>query len=323
MRTALVVGANGQDGSYLLELLLSRGYKVVGTVLPGTDNRLIEPLAGEVTIVEGDLRDEDGIVRIFRDHLPEEVYNLGARASSSDLFRDPVVTADVNAIGTTRLLEAIRNVAPSARFFQACSSEVFGNAAVSPQDENTPFHPRNPYGVAKAYAHWITVNYREAHGLFACSGILYNHESPRRGMEFVTRKITSGVAAIREGLSRELHVENLEARRDWGFAGDYVDAMWRMLQAPRAGDYIVATGESHSVREFCEAAFSHVKLDYRDYVVADGGTGSRPPETVPLVGNPGKARTELGWRPNVSFRELVRLMVDADLRMLRSGGSAR
>jgi GDPmannose 4,6-dehydratase len=317
MPTALITGVNGQDGSYLAEFLLLKGYHVVGT----TSNRNSScdwslRIRDKIEIVEADLLDQGLVEDNLRKYKPDEVYNLAARASSSDLWTQPVKTGDLNALSVARLLEAIRKVGHEVRFVQASSREIFGNATETPQTETTPVRPRNPYGVAKAYGHWMTVNYREQLGVFACSCILYNHESPRRGLELVSRKVTHAVANIRLGLAAELRLGNLEARRDWGFAGDYVQAMWLMTQQPKPDDYVIATGETHSVRDFCELAFAHVGLDYRDYVIEDYGD-YRPVEITPLVGNPAKARGVLGWKPTVTFPELVRMMVDSDLKAVR------
>lgn len=316
MRTALITGINGQDGSYLADLLLASGYRVVGVQRPGTAvHARIEHIRSRVQLVECDLSDARALRTLLEQSRPGELYNLAARASSSQLADDPVHTGEVNGLTVTRLLEAIRAVDPTIRFCQASSSELFGNSSESPQSETTAFHPRNPYGVAKLYGHWATVNYRETFGVFACSSILFNHESPRRGPEFVTRKITRAVARIRAGVQSELRLGDLDARRDWGYAADYVRAMWMMLQAPVADDYVIATGEVHSVRELCQLAFARVSLDYRSYVVQDSQM-RRPAEAAQLVGNPAKARSVLGWAPSVSFAELVGMMVDADVDAL-------
>ena len=318
MPCVLILGIGGQDGSYLSEFLLDRGYRVVGTV-PDTDPVNIDRirhLLDRIEIVQDDLLDQDRLEKIFRDHLPNEVYNFAANSVLAASFHQPILATMVLAMGVTRILEAIRKITPEARFFQASSSEIFGKPAEIPQSETTPFHPRNPYGVSKVYSHLMTMTYRENYNLYACSGILYNHESPRRSPEFVTRKITLAAAKIKLGLSEELRLGNLDARRDWGFAGDYVRAMWLMLQQPQSDDYVLATGETHSVRELCEEAFSHLGLDYREYVVKEEEC-FRPPETAQLVGNPAKARRVLGWKPKVSFRDLVRMMVEADLEALR------
>jgi GDPmannose 4,6-dehydratase len=317
MQTALITGINGQDGSYLADLLLAKGYRVVGVLRPGAapEQARIAHLRGRIELLECDLSDAGAVRALLRESRPSELYNFAARASSSQLADDPVQTGEVNGLAVTRLLEGIRAVDSNIRFCQASSSELFGRSRESPQSETTPFHPRNPYGVAKLYGHWATVNYRESFGIFACSGILFNHESPRRGTEFVTRKITRAAARIQAGLESELRLGDLEARRDWGYAADYVRALWMMLQAPRADDYVIATGEMHSVRELCELAFERVSLDYRRYVIQDSQI-SRPAETAQLVGNSEKARTVLGWRPSVSFAELIRMMVDADVAAL-------
>ncbi|TFH33497.1 MAG: GDP-mannose 4,6-dehydratase [Deltaproteobacteria bacterium] len=318
MKTALITGIGGQDGSYLSEFLLDKGYRVVGTVPdedPANIDRIRHLLDG-ITIIRDDLLDQDRIEKVFRDYCPDEVYNFAANSVLAASFQQPILATMVLAMGVTRILEAIRKVTPETRYFQASSSEIFGKPAEVPQSETTPFHPRNPYGVSKVYGHLMTVTYRENYGLFACSGILYNHESPRRSPEFVTRKITRAAAEIKLGLAKELRLGNLDARRDWGYAGDYVRAMWLMLQQPDPDDYVLATGETHSVRELCEEAFSHVGLDYREYVV-QGAESFRPPETAQLVGNPAKAHRVLGWKREVPFRELVRTMVDADLEALR------
>ena len=316
---ALITGINGQDGSYLAELLLKRGYQVVGTrrTFPRTANDQAETdsFPQGVEVVECDLGGDTDIEELLRRFRPDEVYNLAARASSTDLWADPVSMGEVNALAVVRLLDSIHRVRPHIRFVQASSSEVFGNTNEVPQTESTPFRPRNPYGVAKAFGHWMTSVYREQRGLFACSCILYNHESPRRGREFVTRKISHGVAMIKLGLASELRLGSLDARRDWGFAGDYVRALWLSLQQPVPEDYIVATGETHSVREFCEVAFSHVGLQYETYVVQDC-ENFRDPESVVLAGDPAKAKRILNWAPSLTFEELVRMLVDADLRSL-------
>jgi GDPmannose 4,6-dehydratase len=318
MRRALITGVNGQDGSYLAELLLHQGYRVMGTVRsrpPASDDTRLHRIPKDVDIVESDLFGDSSLESLLRQFRPNEVYNLAARASSKELWVEPVSTGELNALMVVQLLDAIHRVDPGIRFAQASSSEVFGRAAEVPQTESTPFQPRNPYGVAKAFGHWITAVYRKERGLFACSCILYNHESPRRGMDFVTRKISHGVAMIKLGLAGRLILGDLDARRDWGFAGDYVQAMWLALQHPAPDDYIIATGETHSVREFCNLAFAHVGLRYEDHVTQNL-ENSRPPETSVLVGNPAKAELILGWRPTVTFEELVRMMVDADLRLL-------
>ncbi len=318
MPAALITGVNSQDGSYLTELLLQKGYRVVGTTLNrNTNQERILDIREKIEIVETDLLDQSLMEEILRKYKPDEVYNLAARASSSEFWTQPVLTGELNALAVTRLLEAIRTIDHSVRFVQASSSEVFGNAAEVPQTEGTPFHPRNPYGVAKAYGHWTTVVYREHYGLFACSSILYNHESPRRGLEFITRKVSHAVARIKLGQARELRLGNLDSKRDWGFACDYVQAMWLMLQQTMPDDYVVATGETHSVRELCEIAFSHVGLNYQDYVVQDRAN-FRSADTALLVGNPAKAERLLGWKRTVTFPDLVRMMVEADLSSIQN-----
>ena len=319
MKTALITGISGQDGSYLSELLLGKGYRIVGTVPEDTpaDIGRIRHLLDKIEIVRDDLLDQERIEKIVGEHRPDEVYNFAANSFRADSFQQPIRSTALLAVGVTRLLEAIRKMTPKARFFQASSSEIYGNPVDIPQTETTPFHPRSPYGVSKVYGHLMTVTYRESYGLYACSGILFNHESPRRRPEFVTRKITLTAAKIKLGLAKELRLGNLDARRDWGFAGDYVRAMWLMLQQPQPDDYVLATGETHSVRDLCEEAFSHVGLDYREYVVLEAES-FRSPETAQLLGNPAKARRVLGWKREVSFRDLVRMMVDADLEALRT-----
>ena len=317
-RRALITGITGQDGSYLTELLLDQGYEVVGLVRRSSTVSFerIAHLQDRITIVSGDLLDEASLIEALRLHRPHEVYNLAAQSFVQTSFGQPVLTGETTALGVTRLLDAIRIVDPSIRFYQASSSEMFGKVREVPQTETTPFHPRSPYGVAKVYGHWITVNYRESYGLHASSGILFNHESPRRGLEFVSRKISHAAAAISLGRQHELRLGNLDAKRDWGFAGDYVKAMWLMLQQDEPGDYVVCTGETHSVREFCELAFAHLGMDYRDYVVIDEAF-MRPAEVDLLVGDAGRAASELGWRREVGFQQLVAMMVDADLDLLQ------
>lgn len=317
-KRALITGITGQDGSYLAEFLLEQGYEVVGMIRRSSTVNFerIRHIQDRVILTPGDLLDEVSLIHMLREHRPTEVYNLAAQSFVQTSFSQPVFTGEVTALGVTRLLDAIRIVDPEIRFYQASSSEMFGKVVETPQRETTPFYPRSPYGVAKVYGHWITVNYRESYGMHASSGILFNHESPRRGLEFVTRKISHGVARIALGLDRELRLGNLDAQRDWGYAGDYVRAMWLMLQQDQPGDYVVATGQTHSVRRFCELAFAHVGLDYRDYVVVDERF-FRPAEVDLLVGDPSRAREKLGWKPEVSFEQLVEMMVEADLRMLR------
>jgi GDPmannose 4,6-dehydratase len=318
-RRALITGVTGQDGSYLAEFLLDKGYEVYGVIRRASTESVerIQHLVDRITLVQADLLDQNSLLGALREAQPAEVYNLGAQSFVPTSWRQPVLTAEFTAVGVTRILEAIRAIDPQIRFYQASSSEMFGKAE-PPQNEATPFHPRSPYGVAKVYGHHITVNYRESYGLFAVSGILFNHESPRRGIEFVTRKISDGVARIKLGLADELRLGNLDARRDWGFAGDYVEAMWRMLQRDDARDYVIATGEAHSVREFVERAFEYAALDPERHVVIDPSF-VRPAEVDHLVGDASRARKELGWEPRVSFRELVELMVDADLERLARG----
>jgi GDPmannose 4,6-dehydratase len=313
-KTALITGIGGQDGSYLSELLLEKGYRVVGTVPDDSPENIdrIRHLLDRVTVLRDDLLDQDRLESHVQEHRPVEVYNFAANSVLAASFEQPILATMVLAMGVTRILETIRKVAPKARFFQASSSEIFGKPAEVPQSETTPFHPRNPYGVSKAYGHLMTVTYRENYGLYACSGILYNHESPRRSPQFVTRKITRAAARIKMGLETELRLGNLDARRDWGFAGDYVRAMWLMLQQDRPDDFLLATGETHSVRDLCEEAFRHVGLDYQQYVVQETES-FRPPETAQLVGQPAKAFRVLGWKPTVGFRDLVRMMVESDL----------
>ncbi len=317
-KTALITGITGQDGSYLAELLLDEGYRVVGmTRRTSTDvHERIGHIVDRLEIVSGDLLDQSSMTSIVADVRPNEIYNLAAQSFVPTSWQQPVLTGEFTALGVTRVLESIRAVDPSIRFYQASSSEMFGKVQATPQNEGTPFYPRSPYGVAKLYGHWITINYRESYGLYAVSGILFNHESPRRGKEFVTRKISDGVARVKLGLANELRLGNLDAQRDWGFAGDYVRAMWLMLQQARAEDYVVATGRTHAVREFVRLAFAAVDLDWERYVVVDPRY-YRPAEVDLLVGDPGKARRELGWEPKVSFEELVAEMVRADLERLR------
>jgi GDPmannose 4,6-dehydratase len=322
MPKALITGVTGQDGSYLAELLLAKGYEVVGVVRRTSHHSYerIEHLLDRIEVVAADLLDQHSLTVVLQDTRPDEVYNLAAQSYVPTSWTQPVLTGEFTALGVTRILEAIRLVHPAAKFYQASSSEMFGKVTETPQREGTSFYPRSPYGVAKVYGHWITVNYRESYGLYAVSGILFNHESPRRGIEFVTRKVTDAVARIKLGLARELRLGNLEARRDWGFAGDYVDAMWRMLQRDKPQDYVVGSGETHSVRDLVDLAFSHVGLDYRDYVVSDPKF-YRPAEVDLLLADPSKAGRELGWSPKVGFAELVAMMVDADLERLGSSDS--
>jgi GDPmannose 4,6-dehydratase len=316
-KRALITGITGQDGSYLAELLLEKGYHVIGMVRRSSTLNFerIGHLQDQLELVPGDLLDEVSMIQILRAHRPDEVYNLAAQSFVQTSFGQPVLTGETTALGVTRLLDAIRLADHDVRFYQASSSEMFGKVVEVPQTESTPFYPRSPYGVAKLYGHWITVNYRESYGMHANSGILFNHESPRRGLEFVTRKIANHVARIKLGLAHELRLGNLDSQRDWGFAGDYVDAMWRMLQRDEPGDFVVSTGETHSVREFCELAFSHVDLAWEDHVVIDERF-FRPAEVDLLVGEPTQAREVLGWAPHTAFPELVRMMVEADLELV-------
>lgn len=320
MPTALITGITGQDGSYLAEFLLSKGYDVIGMVRRSSTvtSERIQHIQNDITIVQGDLHDQSSLVALIEQYEPDEVYNLAAQSFVVTSWSQAVLTGEVTALGVTRLLEAIRLVNPKVRFYQASSSEMFGKAVEVPQRETTPFYPRSPYGVAKVYGHWITVNYRESYDLFTVSGILFNHESPRRGLEFVTRKISDGVARIKLGLANELRLGNLEARRDWGFAGEYVQAMWKMLQGEKPEDFVIGTGETHSVREFCEHAFRHAGLNYHDYVVQDPHL-YRPSEVDLLVSDPARAREKLAWAPRVNFQGLVEMMVETDLKRLRGG----
>jgi GDPmannose 4,6-dehydratase len=317
-KRALITGITGQDGSYLAEFLLAKNYEVFGITRRSSTNSFdrIEHIVDKITLLSGDLLDEHSLATAIREAQPDEIYNLAAQSFVPTSWTQPVLTAEFTAVGVTRLLEAMRAIKPDARFYQASSSEMFGKVLETPQKESTPFYPRSPYGVAKVYGHWITVNYRESYGLFACSGILFNHESPRRGLEFVTRKVTDAAARIKLGLSFELRLGNLDARRDWGFAGDYVEAMWLMLQQDEPDDFVVSTGETRSVQELVEAAFGAAGLDWREYVVLDPKF-IRPAEVDLLVGDPSKARAKLGWKPKVAFAELINDMVDADLARLR------
>ena len=317
MPRALITGIIGQDGSYLAEFLLAKGYEVVGVVRRTSHHSYerIDHLLDRVTILPADLLDQHSLTTVLKETEPDEVYNLAAQSYVPTSWSQPVLTGEFTALGVTRILEAIRLAWPKARFYQASSSEMFGRAMETPQKESTPFYPRSPYGVAKCYGHWITVNYRESYNLYAVSGILFNHESPRRGIEFVTRKVTDGVARIKAGLARELRLGNLDARRDWGFAGDYVDAMWRMLQQAEPEDYVIGTGETHTVRELVEIAFQHAGLDWQQYVKIDPRF-VRPAEVDILLADPSKAARDLGWKPTVTFEGLIRMMVDADLARL-------
>jgi GDPmannose 4,6-dehydratase len=314
MPTALITGITGQDGSYLAEFLLEKGYRVVGVVRRSstTPYERIGHLIDRIEMISADLLDQHSLVEAVAACQPDEIYNLAAQSFVQTSWTQPVLTGEFTGLGVTRMLEAHRKAAPEARFYQASSSEMFGKVVESPQRESTPFYPRSPYGVAKVYGHWITVNYRESYDLYAVSGILFNHESPRRGLEFVTRKVTDGVARIKLGLAKELRLGNLDARRDWGFAGDYVEAMWLMLQKDTPEDYVIGTGRTWSVRELCEIAFGAVGLDYRDYVVQDERF-FRPAEVDLLVADPTKAHEQLGWHPRVSFQQLIEMMVEADL----------
>ena len=318
MPKALITGITGQDGSYLAEFLLAKGYEVVGVVRRTSHDSYerIGHFLDQVTIVAADLLDQHSLTQVIQAHRPDEVYNLAAQSFVPASWSQPVLTGEFTALGVTRILEAIRLAHPTARFYQASSSEQFGKVQEHPQRESTPFYPRSPYGVAKVYGHWITVNYRESYDLFAVSGILFNHESPRRGIEFVSRKVTDGVARIKLGLAQEIRLGNLDAKRDWGFAGDYVDAMWRMLQQKAPKDYVIGTGEQHTVQQLVEIAFQHVGLDWKKYVTQDPRF-IRPAEVETLLADPTLAKRELGWAPKVSFTQLVNMMVDADLARLR------
>ena len=318
MPTALITGFTGQDGSYLAEFLLEKGYEVVGMVRRSSTVTFerIQHIQNDITIVQGDLHDQSSLGAILEQYKPDEVYNLAAQSFVGASWSQAVLTGEVTALGVTRLLEAVRLVIPEARFYQASSSEMFGKVTETPQRETTSFYPRSPYGVAKVYGHWITVNYRESYNLYAVSGILFNHESPRRGLEFVTRKIAHGVARIKLGLAKELVLGNLEAHRDWGFAGEYVVAMWKMLQQEEPDDYVIGTGETHSVREFCALAFKYAGLNFEDYVVQDPRF-MRPSDVDVLISDPSKARRKLNWQPRVNFQELVEMMVDAELKRLK------
>lgn len=319
MPTALITGVTGQDGSYLAELLLAKGYRVVGVVRRTSHDSYerIQHLVGKIDIVPADLLDQHSLQAVIKDAQPDEIYNLAAQSFVPTSWSQPVLTGEFTALGVTRILDAVRLVRPEARFYQASSSEMFGKVRETPQRESTPFHPRSPYGVAKVYGHYITVNYRESYGMFAVSGILFNHESPRRGLEFVTRKISDGVARIALGMEDSLKLGTLEAMRDWGFAGDYVDAMWRMLQQQEPDDFVIGTGVHHSVRNCCEIAFGHVGLDWQKYVRHDTRF-DRPAEVETLLADPSLARAALGWSPTVTFEALIRMMVDADLARLKA-----
>ena len=318
-KRALITGITGQDGSYLAEFLLDRGYDVLGMVRRSSTVTFgrIEHIQDRITLLHGDLLDQTSINDIMRECKPDEVYNLAAQSFVPVSWKQPVLTGEFTALGVTRMLEAMRSIVPESRFYQASSSEMFGKVKEVPQNEGTPFYPRSPYGVAKVYGHWITVNYRESYDLFACSGILFNHESPRRGLEFVTRKVTHGAALIKLGLANELRLGNLDSRRDWGYAGDYVKAMWLMLQQDQPDDYVVGTGETHSVRELCQVAFGYLGLDWEQYVIS-APEFYRPAEVDLLVSDPSKARQALKWEPEVTFQELVEMMVDADVAHLKA-----
>lgn len=315
MPVALITGITGQDGSYLAELLLNKGYQVVGMVRRSSTVTLerLEKIQDDIIITQGDLHDQSSMVALLEEFKPSEVYNLAAQSFVPTSWNQPLLTGEVTALGVTRLLEAIRLVNPKIKFYQASSSEMFGKVMEVPQKESTPFYPRSPYGVAKVYGHWITINYRESFDIFATSGILFNHESPRRGLEFVTRKISHSVARIKLGQQKELRLGNLESQRDWGFAGDYVQAMWQMLQHHEADNFVIGTGETHSVREFCELAFGYVGLNYMDYVVQDPRF-YRPAEVDLLISDPSRAHKVLGWKASTSFKDLVEMMVEADLQ---------
>jgi GDPmannose 4,6-dehydratase len=323
-KTALITGVTGQDGSYLAEFLLSKGYRVVGMVRRASVENFerINHIRSKIELIQGDLLDPFSLISVLKEIRPQEVFNLAAQSFVPTSWAQPVLTSEFTAIGVTKLLEAIRLVDPAIRFYQASSSEMYGKVRDTPQSEDTPFYPRSPYGVAKAYGHYITVNYRESYDMFAVSGILFNHESPRRGLEFVTRKISYGVAKIKHGISSELRLGNLEAKRDWGFAGDYVRAMWMMLQQPQADDYVVATGVTHSVRYCCEVAFAAADLDWQKYVKVDDAF-MRPAEVDLLVGQPAKANKVLGWTPEVSFEEMMGMMVKSDIELLKNGENHR
>jgi len=319
-KCALITGVTGQDGSYLAEFLLSKGYRVAGMVRRTSTINFdrIRHIQNDIEIVQGDLLDQMSLVDILSEHKPDEVYNLAAQSFVPTSWKQPVLTGEFTALGVTRMLEAVRIVDPGIRFYQASSSEMFGMVREAPQTERTPFYPRSPYGVAKVYGHWITVNYRESYDIFACSGILFNHESERRGLEFVTHKVTHGAAKIKLGRASELRLGNLESRRDWGYSGDYVKAMWLMLQQPKPDDYVIATGETHSVRELCQVAFEHAGLNFEEHVVQDQRY-FRPAEVDLLVGDASKAGRVLGWEPTETFKELIQRMVEADLEAIKNG----
>jgi GDPmannose 4,6-dehydratase len=319
MNTALITGITGQDGSYLAEFLLEKGYKVYGLVRRSSfqNYERINHILEKIRLIQGDLLDQNSLIEALKTADPDEVYNLASQSFVPASWSQPVYTGDVNAIGVLRLLDVIRTIKREIKFYQASTSEMFGNPKRIPQNEETPFEPISPYGISKLFAHWATLDYRKQYGIFACSGICFNHESPRRGFEFVSRKITYGAARIKMGFQKELRLGNLEAKRDWGYAGDYVEAMWRMVQQGEPGDYVIATGEVHTVRELCSVAFSHLGLDYREYVTVDEKL-FRPTEVEILVGDSSKARNKLGWKPKVRFEDLVKMMAEADLQKLRS-----
>jgi len=321
-KTALILGITGQDGSYLAEFLLSKGYKVFGIIRRSSVEKFerIGHLMDKITLLQGDLLDQYSLIEAVKAANPDEVYNLAAQSFVPTSWNQPVLTGEFTALGVTRILEAVRQVNPKIKFYQASSSEMFGKVRETPQNELTPFYPRSPYGVAKVYAHHITVNYRESYDMFAVSGILFNHESPRRGLEFVTRKVSDAVARIKLGKQKKLLMGNLDSKRDWGFAGDYVEAMWLMLQQDKADDYVVGTGKAHSVKEFVEAAFNHVGLNYKDFVKQDPRF-MRPADVDVLVADASKAKSMLGWKPKVEFKELVAMMVDADLERVKNNGT--
>ena len=323
-KRALISGVTGQDGSYLADFLLSKGYKIFGLErrLSTKNRKNFEHILDKIQLVSGDLLDEASLVHALKETKPDEVYNLAAQSFVPDSWKQPVFTSEATGLGVARVLEAIRQVNPKIKFYQASSSEMFGRVFKSPQNEKTPFYPRSPYGVAKLYGHWITVNYRESYGIFAVSGILFNHESERRGLEFVSRKITHGAAKIKLGLAKELKLGNLEAKRDWGYAGDYVEAMWLMMQQPKPDDYVIGTDESHSVKEFVETAFNHIGLDWKKYVVVDKNL-YRPAEVYDLRADFSKARRILKWKPKVKFEQLVRIMVDHDLKILSADNESK
>jgi len=318
-KRALITGITGQDGSYLAEFLLEKGYDVFGLIRRSSTVNFerISHIQHDIELLSGDLLDQLSLTSALNTAQVEEVYNLGAQSFVPASWEQPMLTGEITGLGTTRLLEAIRSVDPNIRFYQASTSELYGKAQETPQSESTPFYPRSPYGVSKLYAHWITINYRESYDLYACAGILFNHESPRRGLEFVTRKITNGVARIKKGIDKELLLGNLEARRDWGYAGDFVEAMWLMLQQDSPEDYVIATGKDRTIREFCEAAFGHVGLDWQEFVKVDEKF-LRPAEVNILLGDSSKAQNQLGWKPRISFEEMVQMMVDRDLELLDS-----